>query len=98
MICPICKHPNSEVVDSRYKKDLDIVKRRRRCGKCLRRFSTIEKTNGQELPKLDDLKNKLTSCKLVITRVLEEIEVWKNEQNNDQTKPISNLSQLNQKD
>jgi transcriptional regulator NrdR family protein len=39
--CPKCKHPKSDVYDSRPKED--GIRRRRTCQKCEHRFSTQEK-------------------------------------------------------
>lgn len=56
MYCPYCTHPDSpqslqtiearidtRVVDSRPIEDLNIVKRRRKCEQCFRKFTTYER-------------------------------------------------------
>jgi transcriptional repressor NrdR len=43
MICPFCAHREDRVVDSRESKEGDLIRRRRECLKCLRRFTTYER-------------------------------------------------------
>lgn len=45
MICPYCRHPESKVVDSRTADEGTAIRRRRQCGSCKRRFSTVETTS-----------------------------------------------------
>lgn len=42
MRCPFCRREDSRVVDSRTSDDGGMVRRRRQCGACGRRFSTVE--------------------------------------------------------
>lgn len=42
MHCPFCRHSDSRVVDSRVQEDGTIVRRRRQCPACHRRFGTVE--------------------------------------------------------
>jgi transcriptional repressor NrdR len=42
MKCPFCKHPDTQVVDTRENDDGDRVRRRRRCLSCDKRFTTFE--------------------------------------------------------
>ncbi len=42
MHCPFCRHPDSRVVDSRTADDGTVIRRRRQCPNCSRRFTTIE--------------------------------------------------------
>ena len=42
MRCPFCRHDDSRVVDSRETNDGDAIRRRRSCGECGRRFTTVE--------------------------------------------------------
>lgn len=42
MRCPFCHHKHSKVVDSRAKSDGRIIRRRRECFACERRFTTKE--------------------------------------------------------
>jgi transcriptional repressor NrdR len=40
--CPHCKHPDSRVIDSRVAEDGTVIRRRRSCPACGRRFTTQE--------------------------------------------------------
>jgi len=40
--CPYCRHPDSRVVDSREAEDGQIIRRRRHCPECGKRFTTVE--------------------------------------------------------
>jgi len=40
--CPYCRHPDSRVVDSREADDGQLIRRRRSCLECGRRFTTVE--------------------------------------------------------
>jgi len=42
MRCPYCRHPDSRVVDSREAEDGALIRRRRSCPECGRRFTTVE--------------------------------------------------------
>lgn len=42
MRCPYCRHPDSRVVDSREAEDGQLIRRRRACPECGRRFTTVE--------------------------------------------------------
>jgi transcriptional repressor NrdR len=41
--CPFCQHVDDRVIDSRLSKDGDMIRRRRECAHCLRRFTTYER-------------------------------------------------------
>ncbi|MBL8383604.1 MAG: transcriptional repressor NrdR [Burkholderiales bacterium] len=43
MRCPFCTHPDTAVVDSREADDGAIIRRRRRCLACDKRFTTYER-------------------------------------------------------
>src|SRR5260221_4813751 len=43
MQCPMCRAPDSRVVDSRIGKDGDAIRRRRHCDGCGHRFTTYER-------------------------------------------------------
>lgn len=49
MRCPRCGHDDNKVVDSRVGKDGDVIRRRRECLSCQRRFTTYERVE-EELP------------------------------------------------
>ncbi len=48
MTCPFCGHPRDKVVDSRESKEGDVIRRRRECLACERRFTTYERID--EIP------------------------------------------------
>lgn len=43
MKCIYCEHPESKVVDSRPTDEGTVIRRRRECLKCGKRFTTYEK-------------------------------------------------------
>lgn len=42
MFCPVCRHKETKVIDSRLTQDGMAIRRRRECDKCSFRFSTVE--------------------------------------------------------
>ncbi len=48
MICPFCGHKQDRVIDSRESKEGDVIRRRRECLRCERRFTTYERSD--EIP------------------------------------------------
>ena len=46
--CPFCGHRQDRVIDSRESKEGDVIRRRRECLKCERRFTTYERSD--EIP------------------------------------------------
>ena len=42
MYCPFCKNPDTRVLDSRVAEEGGAIRRRRVCGACEKRFTTIE--------------------------------------------------------
>ena len=45
MTCPFCGHKEDRVIDSRESKEGDVIRRRRECLKCERRFTTYERSD-----------------------------------------------------
>jgi len=43
MICPFCGHRHDRVIDSRESKEGEVIRRRRQCLACERRFTTYER-------------------------------------------------------
>ena len=43
MKCPFCQHGDTQVLDTRVSEEGDAIRRRRRCGKCDKRFTTYER-------------------------------------------------------
>lgn len=48
MRCPYCKHLENKVIDSRTANEGAVIRRRRECEKCERRFTTYERV--EEIP------------------------------------------------
>lgn len=48
MMCPFCKHDETKVIDSRGSQEY-VIRRRRECLKCVRRFTTYEKIEESPL-------------------------------------------------
>jgi transcriptional repressor NrdR len=48
MTCPFCGHKQDRVIDSRESKEGEVIRRRRECLKCARRFTTYERSD--EIP------------------------------------------------
>jgi transcriptional repressor NrdR len=67
MRCPFCSHIEDRVVDSREAKIGDVIRRRRECAKCGRRFTTYERLD--EIPhmlvKKDGRREKFDRQKLL---------------------------------
>ncbi len=47
MKCPFCNYDDTQVIDTRLSEDKMMVKRRRKCTSCDRRFNTFEKIELQ---------------------------------------------------
>ena len=43
MICPYCDHNDDKVIDSRASEGGRVIRRRRQCLKCSKRFTTYER-------------------------------------------------------
>jgi transcriptional repressor NrdR len=75
MTCPFCGHLEDRVVDSRETKEGDVVRRRRECLACQRRFTTYERID--EIPymviKKDGRREKFERQK-VLTGLLKACE------------------------
>lgn len=75
MICPFCGHLQDKVVDSRESKEGDVIRRRRECLACERRFTTYERID--EIPymvvKKDGRREKFDRQK-VLTGLLKACE------------------------
>ena len=41
MLCPFCRHDETKVVETRTSEDF-VIRRRRECLKCMRRYTTYE--------------------------------------------------------
>lgn len=54
MRCPFCGWSNCDVSDTRHIEDSSIIKRRRECSRCKKRFTTFERV---EIPPLTVIKS-----------------------------------------
>src|ERR1700674_4010169 len=67
MKCPYCAHPGDKVVDSRESKEGEVIRRRRECLECGRRFTSYERID--EIPymvvKKDGRRERFERQKLV---------------------------------
>jgi len=43
MKCPFCSHPETQVAETRVSEDGGLIRRRRRCASCDKRFTTYER-------------------------------------------------------
>jgi transcriptional repressor NrdR len=68
MKCPFCGHPEDKVVDSRTIKEGELIRRRRECLSCTKRFTTYERI--EEIPlmvaKKDGRREPFDRSKIVI--------------------------------
>ncbi|MBL8472368.1 MAG: transcriptional regulator NrdR [Rhodocyclaceae bacterium] len=66
MKCPFCASPDTQVVDTRENEDGDIVRRRRRCNACDKRFTTYERADLKmpAIVKKDGRRNDFDRAKL----------------------------------
>ena len=49
MRCPYCGHLETKVIDSRDAEDGFVIRRRRQCAKCEKRWTTYERAEGVDL-------------------------------------------------
>ncbi len=49
MKCPFCSNIDTQVLESRVVDEGDAIRRRRKCSKCKKRFTTYEKVRGSVL-------------------------------------------------
>ena len=66
MKCPHCSHPEDHVIDSRPVDTASVIRRRRECLKCTRRFTTYERVESMPLVvlKSDDRREPFDRNKL----------------------------------
>jgi transcriptional repressor NrdR len=67
MKCPFCGHPDSGVVDSRVSATGELIRRRRSCDSCGRRFTTYERVDeiSPTVVKKDGRREKFDRQKLI---------------------------------
>ncbi|MBI3291911.1 MAG: transcriptional repressor NrdR [Elusimicrobia bacterium] len=49
MRCPFCSHPEARVIDSRPLDSASVIRRRRTCEECRKRFTTYERVEAMPL-------------------------------------------------
>ncbi len=72
MRCPFCAHADTQVVETRESDEGDVIRRRRRCAACDKRFTTYERAEI-ELPtivKRDDRRTDYDRAKLKASMML----------------------------
>lgn len=84
MLCPYCHHCDSKVVDKRNNIELNVIRRRRECLSCTKRFTTyerlesidlnVEKRSGR-IEKFDREKLKLGIIKAVKKRPITDAQI-----------------------
>src|SRR5215469_7783562 len=67
MRCPFCRHRGNRVVDSRLANDSTLIRRRRMCTSCKRRFTTYERVEEATpmVVKKDDRREPFDRAKIV---------------------------------
>lgn len=67
MRCPFCGNLEDRVVDSRESKEGDVIRRRRQCASCERRFTSYEKIDEQpfQVVKRDERREPYERAKLM---------------------------------
>ena len=67
MRCPFCRHRGNRVIDSRLANDGMLIRRRRACGACKRRFTTYERVEeaAPMVVKKDDRREPFDRAKIV---------------------------------
>ena len=69
MRCPFCKANNDKVIDSRESTDAVMIRRRRECVGCGRRFTTRERIDEMDMPlrviKRDDTRQSFERRKIL---------------------------------
>ena len=67
MRCPFCSSEDTQVVDTRSNEDTNVIRRRRKCPKCDKRFTTYERIEAPRLTvvKRDGTRQEFDREKLV---------------------------------
>jgi transcriptional repressor NrdR len=67
MRCPFCRHRGNRVIDSRLSNDGMLIRRRRACSACKRRFTTYERVEeaAPMVVKKDDRREPFDRAKIV---------------------------------
>ncbi|RJX33537.1 MAG: transcriptional repressor NrdR [Oxalobacter sp.] len=72
MKCPFCQHEETQVIDTRVSEEGDSIRRRRRCSKCDKRFTTYERIelNMPVVVKRDGSRTEFDPAKLRASMML----------------------------
>ncbi|MCM2296655.1 transcriptional regulator NrdR [Rhodoferax sp.] len=72
MKCPFCSHPDTQVVETRVSEDGGLIRRRRRCASCDKRFTTYERpeVNFPAIVKKDGRRIEYERAKLLASMKL----------------------------
>jgi transcriptional repressor NrdR len=72
MRCPFCSSDDTQVVDTRSNPEANVIRRRRRCPKCDKRFTTYERVELRmpRLVKKDGTRSDFDRDKLVGSMML----------------------------
>lgn len=72
MKCPFCSHADTQVVETRVSEDGGLIRRRRRCASCDKRFTTYERpeVNFPAIVKKDGRRIEYERSKLVASMKL----------------------------
>ena len=67
MKCPFCSYEDTKVIDSRSQEDNSVIRRRRLCEKCGKRFTTYERIDTIPLTviKKDNTREQFDKTKLL---------------------------------
>lgn len=76
MKCPYCGHLDDRVIDSRSSREGDVIRRRRECLECQRRFTSYERVGEDILPVLikKDGRREPFNRKKVLTGLMKACE------------------------
>ena len=72
MRCPFCSHPDTHVAETRESDDGDVIRRRRRCPACDKRFTTYERpeVNFPAIVKKDGSRSEFDRAKIRASMML----------------------------
>src|ERR671923_25337 len=85
MRCPFCGETDTRVADSRLSEPGDVVRRRRRCPACDRRFTTYERYDqGSVFIRKSSFSNRSVRVKSQATELPRESGEWRSDRVREQ--------------
>src|SRR5258707_12672128 len=76
MKCPFCAHLEDKVVDSRESKEGEVIRRRRECLKCGKRFTSYERIDQiSHMVVTKDGRRERFDCEKVLAGLLKGCEI-----------------------